>query len=382
MGAEPTRPRGQSAVAPSDDTWLDNIHPALRRCWHPVALSSEVTEVPTRVWLVGEPLVVVRLAGTLAVFADRCPHRLAPLSAGVVVDGELECAYHGWRFESGGGCTSIPSAGVGARIPPKARAEQPWGVIERDGLVFVALEEPIVALPEIDLGPDGPDEEVRTVVMGPYEGRYGAGQLIDNQIDVSHFAFLHRRTFGSDDGARPDAYEVERRPWGFSVDMDIPIRAANDPAVALGLRPLDQYRHMSYRYQAPFHLVLRLGYPMMGGTNTITFWVQPQSAQSARMYVSLRLWQPGGFTDAELAERLAFEERVVAEDLIFQASFDHQALPLDVTEECHVRSDRASLEYRRQLRALVAESGSSASIAVLPPPAGRSSEASEVAGLR
>jgi phenylpropionate dioxygenase-like ring-hydroxylating dioxygenase large terminal subunit len=381
MGAEQTRAGRHPIGAPLDNDWLDNTHPALRRCWHPVALSSEVTELPRRLWLVGEPLVAVRLDGELAVFADRCPHRLAPLSAGTVVDGELECAYHGWRFEAGGACTSIPSAGSRSAVPPKARAERPWGVTERDGLVFVALDEPIIGLPEVELGPDGPAEEVRMVIMGPYEGRYGAGQLIDNQIDVSHFAFLHRRTFGSDEGARPAPYEVERQPWGFSVDMDIPIHAANDPAVALGLRPLDQYRHMSYRYRAPFHLVLRLGYPVMGGTNTITFWVQPQSAGSARMYVSLRMWQPGGFTDAELAERLAFEERVVTEDLVFQASFDHQALPLDVTEECHVKSDRASLEYRRQLRSLVAEYEGAASIAVLPQ-RGDQPAVSEVAELR
>jgi phenylpropionate dioxygenase-like ring-hydroxylating dioxygenase large terminal subunit len=40
---------------------------------------------------------------------DECPHRLAPLSEGRVVDGGLECPYHGWQFEgAGGGCVAIP----------------------------------------------------------------------------------------------------------------------------------------------------------------------------------------------------------------------------------------------------------------------------------
>jgi hypothetical protein len=69
----------------------------------------------------------------------------------------------------------------------------------------------------------------------------------------------------------------------------------------------------------------------------------------------MHFWQPGGFTDAQLADRIAFEERVIAEDLSFQGRFDHLGLPLAVAAECHVRSDRAGLEYRRLLRELVAE---------------------------
>ncbi|KAJ6383109.1 hypothetical protein OIU77_031520 [Salix suchowensis] len=36
-----------------------------------------------------------------AVFEDRCPHRLAKLSEGQLIDGRLECLYHGWQFEGG-----------------------------------------------------------------------------------------------------------------------------------------------------------------------------------------------------------------------------------------------------------------------------------------
>jgi phenylpropionate dioxygenase-like ring-hydroxylating dioxygenase large terminal subunit len=305
--------------------------------------------------LVGEPWVAVRLDSGLAVLKDRCPHRLAPLSAGSVVEGELQCGYHGWRFCADGGASLIPSLGRGATLPPRARAERPFGVIERWGLIFVAIEEPLIDLPELPEVPITPDDETRTVRMGPYEGRYGAALLIDNQIDVSHFAFLHRGTFGSEEATEPPPYEVQRRPWGFAVDLSIPITAANDPGVAAEFRPLAQYRDMSYRYHAPFHLTLTLSYPVMGGSNTIVFWVQPQTADSCRFYITMHLWQPGGFTDDELAQRVEFEERVVAQDLEFQCRFDELGLPLSVTTECHVKSDRASVEYRRLLRTLVSE---------------------------
>lgn len=40
-------------------------------------------------------------AGQWRCFEDRCPHRLATLSDGLVDKqrGEIVCAYHGWRFQ-------------------------------------------------------------------------------------------------------------------------------------------------------------------------------------------------------------------------------------------------------------------------------------------
>jgi pheophorbide a oxygenase len=63
------------------------------------------------------------------VFEDRCPHRLAPLSEGRIIQpaaaaataaaaggggssgssgGGLMCSYHGWTFNPSGTCTAIP----------------------------------------------------------------------------------------------------------------------------------------------------------------------------------------------------------------------------------------------------------------------------------
>jgi phenylpropionate dioxygenase-like ring-hydroxylating dioxygenase large terminal subunit len=335
---------------------LGNEHPALARCWHPLARSHEVGDEPRRFWLLGRPWVAVRLAGQLVVLSDQCPHRLAPLSAGRVVGEELECAYHGWRFRADGRANCVPSAHEGAPVPSRAWAAKPWGVNERDGLVFVSVDEPVVDLPVVEM-PHPVDEITEVVHLGPYEGRYGAALLIDNQIDMTHFAFLHRGTFGSDEGARPGGYEVRKQAWGFTVDMSIPINAANDPGVASNLRPLRQYRLMRYRYHAPFHLTLTLTYPLMGGSNHLVFWAQPQAADRCRLYCTMYLRQPGGFGKQELAQRVAFEERVVSEDLDLQGRFDRLSLPLDLTTECHVKADAASIEYRRLLQALVAAAG-------------------------
>ena len=104
---------------------LGNTDPALRRGWHVVAASDEVGRDPVQVWLLGEPWVLVRLpadgATRLVAFADRCPHRLAPLSAGTVVGETLQCGYHGWCFDGEGTCTVIPAIGESDHIPSRAR---------------------------------------------------------------------------------------------------------------------------------------------------------------------------------------------------------------------------------------------------------------------
>jgi phenylpropionate dioxygenase-like ring-hydroxylating dioxygenase large terminal subunit len=325
---------------------LANLDPALRHCWHPVARSAEVTAHPRRVELLGEALALVRLDGEVAAFADSCPHRLAPLSAGRVVDNVLECPYHGWRFDRTGRCVEVPSIGAGRPVPGRARCVAPR-VVEHAGLVFVALAEPVVDLPEFvsDAGAE--------IVDLSFEGTFGAGMLIDNQLDIAHFPFLHRATFGSPDGELVPAYEVVRAGLGFSTRVEIPFIAANDPLVEQGDHPLQQIRVMSYRYVAPFFLDLCIEYPQMGGTMRLAFVAQPMRSDRARLFVTIGFAVPGGLTAAELADRIAFEERVIAEDLDLQARFVTQALPIDVRIETHVRADRQSLEFRRILQDLL-----------------------------
>jgi hypothetical protein len=150
---------------------------------------------------------------------------------------------------------------------------------------------------------------------------------------------------------------LKRESWGFSFSMSVPIRATNDPGVATGARPVEQERMMRYRFRAPFFVELELEYPVMGGSNVILFFVQPETAERATMYITMLFEQPGGFSEDELAARVAFEYRVVGEDLALQERFDELALPLDPTAECHVRADRPALEYRRLLADLVRAGG-------------------------
>src|SRR5690242_16574149 len=104
--AEAAAASGRFSVAKLPDRWFVGCR------------SRALHDRPLSVTLQGIPLAVFRTGdGRPAALEDRCPHRNAPLTAGRVRSGQLECAYHGWRYDGGGACVAVP----GLPAPPHAR---------------------------------------------------------------------------------------------------------------------------------------------------------------------------------------------------------------------------------------------------------------------
>ena len=82
----------------------------LRNAWYCAGFSSDLEPGKTRaITMLGEPVVLYRKEdGAPVALADRCPHRFAPLSSGRVCEGQLQCGYHGLRFDASGQCTHNP----------------------------------------------------------------------------------------------------------------------------------------------------------------------------------------------------------------------------------------------------------------------------------
>ena len=166
------------------------------RHWYIAATSAEITRGPVGSTVLGVPMVVFRDgAGRAGALLDRCPHRNVPLSDGAVVEGALECPYHGWRFDTGGHCKHIPCLD-GPVGEARARDATAFPTEEHDGFVWVCPTPGATpALPPYRfrlLGAPGYDT-VHQVVEAP-------GSLYataENALDVPHTAFLHRGLFRS-----------------------------------------------------------------------------------------------------------------------------------------------------------------------------------------
>lgn len=163
----------------------------LRNAWYCAGFSSGLAAGATRsLKMLGESVVLYRKDdGTIAALADRCPHRFAPLSMGKVVGGDLQCAYHGLRFNSSGQCTGNPHGDCSI---PKAAVVRAYPALERHGALWVWMGDPQRA--SADQLPDFSEVEERegwSRVEGYIHVRAHYELMNDNLLDLSHVPFLH-----------------------------------------------------------------------------------------------------------------------------------------------------------------------------------------------
>jgi phenylpropionate dioxygenase-like ring-hydroxylating dioxygenase large terminal subunit len=74
---------------------------------------------------------------SLKVYAleDCCSHAQVKLSHRQVVNNQLECAYHGWSFNSEAECTAVPYLAANQKLPNSEIRHYP--VKEQDGFIWL-----------------------------------------------------------------------------------------------------------------------------------------------------------------------------------------------------------------------------------------------------
>jgi nitrite reductase/ring-hydroxylating ferredoxin subunit len=130
--------------------------------------------------------------GTPRVMDAHCPHLGAHLAVGGrVEDGCLRCPFHGWLFEGADGtCVEIPYGDV-ARIPPKAHTRA-YPTLERNHMIWAWYHarggEPFYDVPEV---PEFHDDDWSPVVVRDFEIQVAAQDMAENNVDFSHFRYVH-----------------------------------------------------------------------------------------------------------------------------------------------------------------------------------------------
>jgi vanillate O-demethylase monooxygenase subunit len=187
----------------------------LRNAWYVAAWSDEVAaDRPFGRTLLDEPVVLFREASGAAVaLEDRCCHRHYPLSRGRIVEGALECGYHGLTFDGTGKCIRIPAQ---AAIPESACVRR-YPVVERNKWIWIWMGDPALADPAqicdfhwIDHPQWGAKGAVFHV-QSSYE------LVIENLLDLTHLAFVHRSTIGNMATAEQADVRVQRADDSVTV---------------------------------------------------------------------------------------------------------------------------------------------------------------------
>lgn len=168
-------------------------HP--RNAWYAAAWDHEVTAkglLSRRI--ATTPMALYRTrSGRPVALADACWHRLAPLSMGKLVgDDEVQCPYHGLRFNPAGRCTFMPAQET---INPSA-AVPSYPTVERHRFVWVWPGDPDLADPDLvpDMHQMDSPEWAGDGKLIPARCNYQL--IVDNLMDLTHEEFVHSSSIG------------------------------------------------------------------------------------------------------------------------------------------------------------------------------------------
>lgn len=160
--------------------------------WYVILESKEVKKnKPLRVKRLNEALALWRNEkNEVCCIADRCCHRGASLSCGKIVNGNLECPFHGFIYDRSGQITLIPANGRIKPVPETMKVKA-WPIYEAYGLIWMwwgddesKNEKPFFF------------EELNEYSSLKDHWSVHYSRAIENQLDVVHVPFVHKTTIG------------------------------------------------------------------------------------------------------------------------------------------------------------------------------------------
>jgi phenylpropionate dioxygenase-like ring-hydroxylating dioxygenase large terminal subunit len=149
-----------------------------------------------------KPLLVKRFNENLALWrdengdpcciADRCCHRGVSLSCGKIVNGQIECPFHGFLYDKSGKITLIPANGRNKPVPEPMKVLS-YKTSEAYGFIWIwwgdiekATSEPFF-FKELE-------KYSYSTIKDHWSVHYS--RAIENQLDVVHLPFVHKTTIG------------------------------------------------------------------------------------------------------------------------------------------------------------------------------------------
>ena len=321
--------------------------------WHAVATSDSVESEIFSVRLLHNDYVLWRTPdGQIVAALDSCTHRQAPLSKGTLEDGCLRCPYHGWLFGDEGHCLEVPSASEGLPIPSKANLKS-LHVEEKYGLVWLCPNEPDAPIPEVAADSDSSFTRLNTKMQ---IWNTDSTRMIDNMLDISHFPYTHRGTFGIEQETVVPRIKLEQLDETFfGYGYEVKINNVGSTKVMSGGGDDIVKLFMTTGFALPFSVLSTMSYET--GVEHKLFMTAAPIEEGKSIYTFV-IWRNDDVSalvehDRTIAnEVIDLELAVVLEDQMMLEKLEGQ-LPLEQGALVDVQSDKPSLEWRRRYKKLV-----------------------------
>jgi phenylpropionate dioxygenase-like ring-hydroxylating dioxygenase large terminal subunit len=171
-----------------------------RRYWQPVANVRELSDLPLKLKILGEDLVLFKSArGAYGLVEQRCAHRGASLEYGVISEQGIRCAYHGFHYAPDG---TILETGAGAPLANGGKiclGAYPTHVFADLVFAYMGPPEKKPAFPMLDLY-DAAHIAVESGFEKDCVNECNWLQIHENAMDPVHTAYLHVLTTGAQRG--------------------------------------------------------------------------------------------------------------------------------------------------------------------------------------
>lgn len=189
------------------------------------------------------------------------------------------------------------------------------------------------------------DARLRKLNCGPYDVDASAPRIVENFLDMAHFAFVHEGWLGARGATAIDDYRVEETPTGLRATQC----KAWQPQSNLHSTAPAQVEY-TYEVAAPYTAVLTKipeasSVALPDFRESIALFICPVTPEHSRVWFRLAV---ADFESGE-DELRAFQDTIFRQDQPVLESQTPKRLPLDLRAELHTAADRASSAYRRNL---------------------------------
>ena len=332
----------------------------LRNGWYTALWSHELTDKPVGKTFLNDKVVLFRGAGgQVGALEDRCCHRAAPLSMGQLSGEYLACGYHGLEFDVDGRCVKVPGQ---TQVPAGAKVRN-YPVVEKNNVIWIWMGEPAKADPA--KVPDLPwlSDANWATTPGRLHVKSNYQFILDNLLDLTHVAYVHRNTLSGDPREATTPTKTERLPNGVRVGRWM-LDFVPPPLFAKAgnfTTNVDRWQHVTW--QPPGIVYIDVGCAKAGTgapegdrSQGISIWanhlVTPETENTSHyMFCFARNFS---LNDQDMSKLLYEGSRTTfLEDVDFLEAVQTNRTQGELDGLVHITADAAQLQVRRMLSSMI-----------------------------